>query len=291
LVAERLMRLVSWNVQGTANPTKIGNQVAAVLQRQPDVIAFQDISGRGAAVYLRELAAGGLANGLASIGADSVRPPSTVGVFRGVLIASRWPIAGLVEGCRLPLPERGLAVTLATPFGPLAVYTVYVPNPFGRTKAETDVRRAGQVAVLEMLYAQLIRPRKTHRIVCGDFNVTDLGRFGQLQDVDLHEVHGLLRPDAHAEVSFHGPGLRFAYRLDYVLASSTLRPVESQFLHQFGRHLLSDHSPQEVTFAVDRATARVGDSTASPINRSVRSLRTIARRLWRERRSARSTDR
>jgi exonuclease III len=170
------LRLISWNVQQGSQPAA---QVAALSQRQPHIVALQDVFYTVATEFQDHLKQIDLpysaytlpnppppalqpaipaSNAHLSL-AETVRHPKV-----GVLVASAWPLTMLTPAgtyIRLPWPERLLSVSIASPWGVIELHNVYLPHQ-GHILAFYHSLRA--------LYAGLARPSQTHRILCGDLN-------------------------------------------------------------------------------------------------------------------------
>jgi endonuclease/exonuclease/phosphatase family metal-dependent hydrolase len=202
-------------------------------------------------------------------GADPAREPRNRRGY-GVLIASRWPLR-LISQIPAPWPETLLSVAVSSPRGPIEVHSAHVPNSRnGWVKVET----------LEAIEGRLARTGRRPRVLCGDFNTPRSERDGEIRTF-ARDRYGRLRADRgerwdRAELApwtglaphgmvdafrhLHGYGRReiswawprfprSGYRLDHVIASSSLRPISCEYLHEFRMNKrLSDHSPLEVVF-------------------------------------------
>src|SRR5262245_46983125 len=103
------MRVISWNVQGRLKT--LPAQLTALAQRQPDLVALQE---------LRECTVAHWRDGFQTLGLPFVAESVTFALERGrkygLLIASRWPITQL-PWMALPYQERVLSAQVATPWG------------------------------------------------------------------------------------------------------------------------------------------------------------------------------
>jgi exonuclease III len=177
-----------------------------------------------------------------------------------VLVASRDPIEA-VPGPDLPWSERHLGVRT----GGLEVHTLHAPL----SSKDDHVK----VRTLEALFAALAAPAGgTPRILAGDLNTPRYesregeivtfarDRRGRLREErgERHDRAELMLVDEltrhgwrDAFRALHGYARRdrswamrtgFGYRLDHIMASPELEPVESDYVHEWRTERLSDHS-------------------------------------------------
>jgi len=176
-------------------------------------------------------------------------------------VASRWPLAAKV-GPDVPYLESALSVEASSPYGPIEVTTVHVPNgsTYGVKKVET----------LEGVYEHCAENGTRFRLLCGDFNTPyrespdgavftfgqrvrkdgsvalksgggrqDRAERGVLLGLAEHGLRDALR-------MLHGYGQHASswrdYRLDHVFASNALRPVACRYLDELRVDGLSDHA-------------------------------------------------
>src|SRR6185295_3490901 len=139
------VRLISWNVN--RRTSVLAEQAHAIAEREPDVVALQEITARSRDLWAAAFATIGLPH---VIWSWPPRPRRTV-----VMIATREPLEP-VESLVLPWPET----TIAARVGAVAVHTVHVPNAAnGWVKPDTLAAvRAGLAAT------------GGPRILCGDLN-------------------------------------------------------------------------------------------------------------------------
>jgi len=268
---DRRVRLISWNV---AARNAWREQLTAIRLRGADIVAFQEVTEITAQRFESEFKEIDL-NHHASSFADpeALRGPRRTGQF----VASRWPLVRLPVSRALPWPECLLSVLIATPYGPIAVNNVHIPNGSnnGLVKVET----------LEGLYRELAKVTMTHRILCGDLNTPQaettngeiitwgqrlsqdgtvaaprgedrrwdaserniLSGLGQFDLVDTYRrLHGYAARDFSWYLSRKGKTI--GRRFDHVFASISLNATECRYLHRFREEGLSDHSPIEVDF-------------------------------------------
>ena len=114
-----VLRLLSWNV---AKRRAYRDQIEAISNVDPDVIALQEVSYRRSDALIEALSDLGYSE--ARYSWDLTLAPA---FKHGVLVASRWPLAAKV-GPDVPYPESALSVEAASPYGPIEVTTVHVPN-------------------------------------------------------------------------------------------------------------------------------------------------------------------
>ena len=179
----------------------------------------------------------------------------------------------------LPWPERHLAVRTAIDAVEAEVHTLHAP-----LSGKPDQVK---VRTLEALFAALTSAGEDDvaRVVTGDFNTPqyesregDVQTFARTRSGNIRPTYGerhdaaelLLvqelprRGWADAFRMLHGYGRRdrsymfanqkFGWRLDHILASPPLEPVECEYVHAWREDGLSDHSAM---WADLRAAARV----------------------------------
>ena len=249
------MRLVTWNVAGRV--TRHPEQAAAVAALGPDVVALQEVTARTLPLWREALADAGLSACEATLDDP---PVGTGRRLLGVLVAARAPLERLPSPPDAPWPERVLCCHLGD------VELVNVHSPIAPAPELAKVRTHEAVA------AYLAQRPPGPRILCGDLNTPRR----ELPDGDVltfaHDSAGRLRPArgerwdraeralvhdlrergwVDAFRALHGYEGRHAswtfaqdrggWRLDHVLAHG-LRPVASEYAHEWRRTGLSDHS-------------------------------------------------
>jgi exonuclease III len=276
-----MLTLFSWN---TAHRTgKLPQQVAAILKRQPDIVALQEVTVSTHPRLSCGLAKGGLDHFACSLESEPDKESPNGPRKYGVAIASRFPILKDPNlGLPVPWPEKTLSCIVECEFGSLEVHSVYVPpgSSNGWIKIET----------LEGIYQGLAKPNPARpRILCGDFNSpkeeysdgtvvawgqrrTETGElinqrttWGQpgdrwpegersillgLAEFDLPDVFRKLHGYRRNEFSWvlRRNKKEFRRRFDHVFASRSLAPQRCRYIHQFRETGLSDHSAVEVEF-------------------------------------------
>ena len=277
-----MLTLISWN---TAHRTrKLSQQVAALLAREPDIVALQEVTGSTGDRLACGLAKGGLDHFDCSLNSER-GTGSRVGPRRyGVAIASRFPIEqGPKLNLPVPWPEKTLSRLVHCSFGQVEVHTVHVPpgSSNGWTKIET----------FEGICQGLAQSNPTRpRILCGDFNSpqeehadgtvvawgqrradsgelvnarTTWGQPGDrwpegersvllgLQKFDLTDVFRHLHGYEREEFSWvlERKGKSFRRRFDHVFASRSLCPQSCDYIHAWRDQGMSDHSAIEAVFS------------------------------------------
>lgn len=147
-------RLFSWNVAGKA--WCVPEQVAAIAERNADIVALQEVRPSTAPRLLAALTDYGLSYHL-----ETASAAGEVGRRYGVLLAGRWPLERLPD-MAIPYVERVLSALVATPWGTINIHTAHVPPGAGNgwKKIET----------FEGICEHLATPSDHPRILCGDFN-------------------------------------------------------------------------------------------------------------------------
>jgi exonuclease III len=253
------LKLLSWNVAGRTK--LLGDQLAAVVRQEPDLVCLQEIRPSTRDAWAEALAEAGLPHALDS------------GEFRNerrlfVLTVSRWPLSEL-PAIPAPHPERVLSTVVETPHGLLDLHNAHVPPAQSRgfTKVET----------CEAIHERLARPSDRHRILCGDLNIpreetvhgevvtfaenhpewierwdaAERGVIEGLAEWDLADQFRALNGWDRRDVSwvFHTRSYRRAgFRLDHVLASASLNTTYCDYQHGWREAGLSDHSGLEAVF-------------------------------------------
>jgi exonuclease III len=246
------VRLISWNVN--RRTSVLAEQAHALSEREPDVVALQEITARSRPLWEAALATIGLPHVACSWPPRSRR---TV-----VLIAAREPLAR-AESLTVPWPETTLAAHAAG----VTIHNVHVPNAAnGWVKPDTlAALREGLEAGSgpRVLCGDLNTPRREHpdgtvisfardtkerlREERGDrWDSAELGVVPGLRDLGFADAFRALHGYARKEPSWvfrHGGG----WRLDHVFASAELQPLTATYHHAWRDGGLSDHSALEVT--------------------------------------------
>jgi exodeoxyribonuclease III len=260
---ENIVRLITWNVAHRVEA--LPQQAAALAERNPDVLALQEVTARTLPLWRAACALLGLADPVCTLDdADPARSPA--GPRRtGVLLAAREPLEPLPGLLPVPWPETALAARCAG----IELHTVHVPNA-----ANGPIKPRTLAAVRAGLAA-----RDGLRVLCGDLNtprreapdgsVWSFARDGRgrlreertgfWDEAELGVVPGLAELGfADAFRTLHGYGSREpswtwrrisghggGWRLDHVFCSAGLRPVACAYHHDWRDRGLSDHSALE----------------------------------------------
>jgi exodeoxyribonuclease-3 len=251
--------LLTWNVAGRVGPNQ-ERQIAALADRPFDVLCLQEVTPRTRARWVEALEDRRLHV------AVSDWPVAPAGTRRfAVLVASRRPVEP-VAGPDLPWPERHLAVRTALGDVAVVLHTLHAPL--------SSKEELAKVRTLEALHAHLAAAADgVPRVLAGDLNTPRYesregeiitfarDRKGRLRE-ELGERHDraelLLIDDLVREHGWrdafravHGYARRdrswamatgYGWRLDHIIASPGLEPVESDYVHEWRTERLSDHS-------------------------------------------------
>lgn len=267
------MRIISWNI---AVKTKSSQQQIDVLaQRQPDIVALQEVSAKAQDI---------LRTGLEQIGLPYIEDTVKLGIFHGrthynELIASRWPLTQLPveKNFSVPFPESVLSVKIDSPAGAIEVHTTHVPPGCSNDWIKIET--------FEAIYQRLASASTSYRILCGDFNAPQeekpdgrmitwgqrerttgdfgyIGKWGERWDAgersvleglalfDLPDIFRLVNGYMRQEFSWY-TGSNVApvgRRFDHIFASKALCPKACQYIHTWREEKLSDHSAVEAVF-------------------------------------------
>ena len=285
------LRLVSWNLNARR---RCDEQTLAILEREPDVVALQEVTSSTRSSLRDALVAGGLVHV-----ADSFSLAPTISDLRGPrrygqLTASRWPLSPEAQGrFRLPWPERVLTAHVDVGGQRIELHNTHVPP--GASNAWIKVE------TLSGLFEGLAVQSEVPRILCGDFNTPqtetsdgqvitwaqrptrnrgwrvvrairggsgaewDAGERNILQGLaafDLPDVYRSTCGYATTESSWlmRRRDCVVGRRFDHVFASRVLRAIACRYLHTLRDRGLSDHSPIEVDFALHEEVGRSSPS-------------------------------
>jgi len=258
-----LVRLITWNVARRVQA--LAEQAATVGQREPDVLALQEVTARTLPLWEAACATLGLEHVASTLSdADPARLPASPR-RTGVLLAARAPLEPLPGLLPVPWAETALAARV----GRIEFHTVHVPNAAnGGIKPQTLAAvRAGLAA------------RDGPLVLCGDLNtprrespdgsVWSFARDGRgrlreeragfWDEAELGVVPGLRELGfVDAFRALHGYGSREpswtwrqisghagGWRLDHVFCSAELRVTACAYHHEWRDAGLSDHSALE----------------------------------------------
>jgi len=268
--------LLSWNVAGRVGDRQEA-QIAALAERPFDVLCLQEVTPTSRARWVAALEERGMHVAVSAWPAEArprQRPrrdsgrgggnPVGLGSRRfAVLIAASEPVrdAGSLD---LPWPERHLRATTAIGGADVEVHTLHAPlsSKEGQVKVHT----------LEGVFAALSAPDGRPRVLAGDLNTPRYeSREGEIVSF-ARDRRGRMRPELgerhdRAELllidelvrrgwrdafrALHGYSRRdrswalptgFGYRLDHILVSAGLEPLECDYVHDWRTGRLSDHA-------------------------------------------------
>jgi exonuclease III len=175
---ERL-HVISWNIRAGRH---LQAKLEAILSRNPDLFALQEVTQEGAAYIKQNLKGYFVTDTL-----DYSSSPSFPSKERwGVLIASRWKFSVLSPLKRPELqkvwprdlinivqdmfhPERFLAVKVDSPWGHIEALSAHI-RPASSHKPATNPTGWIKVYMIEAIYQRLAHESSSPRILCGDFN-------------------------------------------------------------------------------------------------------------------------
>lgn len=262
------MRLISWNVNARKGIAEA--QASALGQREPDIVALQEIRAGTVDAWEKQLRLCGLEHFRSTHEFVEDR-------HNFVAAASRWPLR--LSGADIDVPMRELVLALEVetePFGTVELIATHVPN--GSSYGEKKVRH------FEALRRHLEQPSDWPRILCGDFNSPrrefrderGVVTWAQTEDGRLRKSRGQRWDDAERSVIAGLQSLGFVdtfrklhpgdfsqgtwkprgpsgieRRFDHVFADRSLRATGCSFIHAWrtDRPSLSDHSAIEVEFS------------------------------------------
>jgi exonuclease III len=258
-----VVRLITWNVARRVEA--LAAQAAALGEREPDVIALQEITARTLPLWEAACAVLGLGSVACTLrSADPAREPA--GRRRtGVLLATREALEPLPGLLPVPWPETALAVRVQG----IELHTVHVPNAAnGAVKPQTLTAVSTGLAAgsgARVLCGDLNTPRREHpdgsvwsfardgrgRLRperAGFWDESELGVVPGLAEHGFTDAFRALNGYAEREpswtfgrISGHGGG----WRLDHVFCSAELEPVACAYHHEWRDAGLSDHSALE----------------------------------------------
>jgi exonuclease III len=263
------MRLISWNVNGRYG-SALDRQIAALLDRAPDLVALQEVRAESLHAWLSGLERAGLRHALDSSGLVQVESLSGREYRRLYfnLIACRW-LTRRLAALQLEFPERYLAATIDRDGGEFEIHNAHLPP--GSTRGLVKVE------MFEALHNRLAADTERPRILCGDFNTPQIERedgtvefwganhpphtqrwddaersvvlglaANDLADV-FRTVNGYSATDA-SWVARRGEK-EWGRRYDHIFASRRLTATSCRYLHDWREQRLSDHSAIEADFA------------------------------------------
>lgn len=277
-----MIRLISWNVN--RRTTRLAEQVKKLEERQPDIVALQEVTVNTVNRLREELTRIGLPY-IDDTTRLLLRPHWS---YYCVLTASRWPLR-VLDSLNIIARQRVLSVQIHMNGDLLELHNAYLP-----LGGKVQDGKSLKIETLEAIYHSLARSSSHPRILCGDFNTPQrelpdgkvmtfgqyhnkqgqiltsrtIGGFSGLQkdQAERNILTGLAQYDlADVYRQLHGynnveeyswyhlnRGRRTGFRLDHIFASASLNPVECRYLHDFREAGLSDHSPIEAVFVPNK---------------------------------------
>ena len=270
------MRLLTWNLNGRRS---VERQAAAVADREPDILALQELTSNSVPGWRTALTDSGLTHVIDSF----ANAPSwqAAGPRRyGLLIGSRFPLLHLLSEHPVPWPERVLTALVTTPGGSINLHTTHIPP--GASNGWMKIE------MLEAVSAVVAETTGSPTILCGDFNVPQMempdGRIvtwaedivdgeprvwrswrggpgtrwdaaertvmeggGSRHLIDAYrQLHGYGRQESSWFVK--RKERRIGRRFDHAFCSRALRVRRCEYLHSVREQGLSDHSALELEF-------------------------------------------
>jgi len=259
-----LIRVITWNVARRASA--LADQAAALAEREPDLVALQEVTVRTLPLWSRAFELMGLPSVRASAG------PASAGASPRmfVMLASRVALADAHAPLVVPRPESALSQIAETSPGPIEIHCVHVPNAAnGWVKVET----------LRALRRGLETPGAVPRVLCGDLNIPRRELPDGTTISFARDSRGRLRPERGPEWdaaelgvvpglrdlgfrdayrALHGYGSRSpswtwrqiaghdgGWRLDHTFVSGELVLLACRYHHEWRERGLSDHSALE----------------------------------------------
>ena len=272
------LKCITWNLAHRLK--KNPKQIKAIEERNPDIIAFQEVTLESSIIIKKILSSNykSIVDSFELLSSQSV----CVGPRRlGELIATKYDLKiNLENKFSMPWKERVLAVNIKTPQDTIEFYNTYIPP--GSTN------RWKKIETLEGLYKGLAIHSKRKRILCGDFNTPqdELLKYGVctfaqkinkkgvpelrkifrggsgnrwdqgernvlegLKEFNLVDAYRQLHPIPKKAYSFviERKGRVVAKRrFDHFFLSKEFKIKSIEYLHQFRESGLSDHSPLEL---------------------------------------------
>lgn len=282
-----MFRLITWNVARRSD--RLVEQATAIAEREPDIVALQEITQRTGGLWTRAFELMGL--GHVRVSALGAQHAGTRGGSRTlVMIGSRFTLEDPDKVLTVPRPESALGVRELTTAGPIDVHCVHVPNAAnGWVKVET----------LQAIRRGLEAPGRTPRVLCGDLNTPRRELADGTTISFARDSRGRLRPERGSEwdaaelgvvPGLRDLGYRDAYRvthgyesrspswtwktiaghdggwrLDHIFLSPELRPVGCRYHHDWRERGLSDHSALEAD--LERSTTPAREPEGAPRTR------------------------
>jgi len=271
------MRLISWNV--AARVKKQPQQLEALLGKEPDLIALQEVTAKTARMWKTGLLEAGFKYILSSFDISEEPEKMVGGRGRALLVASRYPLEPLDQtGLDMPWKERLLSSLIHHPSLEFEFHNAYIPPGASHEWLKIDT--------FEGIYNYLAQETIIPRVLCGDFNspkqeltdgstllwgqylaedgsvkMSDDSRWAlgeklvicDLAEYDLPDIYRQLNgweAEDYSFVVWRKGKIVSRRRFDHVFASEKLNPVSCRYIHKLRENWLSDHSAIEVEFDI-----------------------------------------
>ena len=273
-----MLKCFTWNLGHRLK--KIPSQIKAVVDRNPNIIAFQEVTLESSKI-IKKILSSSYKNIVDSFELSSDQSLWNGPRRLGELIATNYELKPKPQNeFDIPWQERVLGVDITIPNETIEFYNAYIPP--GSTN------RWKKIETLEGLYKGLAIHSKRKRILCGDFNTPqdELLKYGVctfaqkinkkgvpklrkifrggsgnrwdqgernilegLKEFNLVDAYRQLHPIPKKAYSFvlERRGRVVAKRrFDHFFLSEEFKIKSIEYLHQFRESGLSDHSPLEL---------------------------------------------
>ena len=273
-----MLKCFTWNLGHRLK--KIPSQIKAVVDRNPNIIAFQEVTLESSKI-IKKILSSSYKNIVDSFELSSDQSLWNGPRRLGELIATNYELKPRSQNeFDIPWQERVLGVDITIPNETIEFYNTYIPP--GSTN------RWKKIETLEGLYKGLAIHSKRKRILCGDFNTPqdELLKYGVctfaqkinkkgvpklrkifrggsgnrwdqgernilegLKEFNLVDAYRQLHPIPKKAYSFvlERRGRVVAKRrFDHFFLSEEFKIKSIEYLHQFRESGLSDHSPLEL---------------------------------------------
>ena len=155
-----MLKCFTWNLGHRLK--KLPSQFKAVVERNPDIIAFQEVTLESSKI-IKKILSSSNKNIVDSFELSSDQSLWNGPRRLGELIATNYELKSNPQNeFEIPWLERVLAVDITTPQETIEFYNAYIPP--GSTN------RWKKIETLEGLYKGLAKYTEKKRILCGDFN-------------------------------------------------------------------------------------------------------------------------
>ncbi len=258
------MKLMSWNVDGRTDKTKLRGQLSRIENENIDILALQEVKPKTVVDFTEKLV---------EIGLEHVKAAPVIQRKDSVLIACRWSLEP-VDVIEAPWRESVLSMIIHSPYGEIEIHAIHAPNGSKNRRQKIDTFNG--------IYKALSEKSKRHRILCGDFNspqeeysnghVLTFDKKNEefdgiegrdcerrvicgLANYDLADTYRELHRYGKAQHSHFNKNKDTRGRFDHVFSSRSLNLQKCDYLHslrkgnnnkclhRYEKGDLSDHSP------------------------------------------------